>query len=90
MTSNKQKSLVGLKKARSHIDKIIRLIEEEKDCLEVLQQTRAVIGLLKGVQQTTMKCHLEDCFGLEGDLKNQKKLQEMVDSVSEVVSLVNR
>lgn len=90
MTDDKQKSLIGLKKARSHIDKIIKMIEEDKECLEVLQQTRAVVGLLKGVQQTTMKCHLEGCFEDSSRIQNDLERQKMVQNISEVVSLVNK
>lgn len=42
-----QKVIIGLKKARTSLDKILSMLEEEKYCIDIIQQNLAVIGLLK-------------------------------------------
>lgn len=43
----KTQILTNFKKAKSHIDKVIKMIEANEYCIDVMQQNLAVIGLLK-------------------------------------------
>jgi CsoR family transcriptional regulator, copper-sensing transcriptional repressor len=38
-----QKVLIGLKKARTSLDKIIKMVEDDKYCIDIIQQDLAVI-----------------------------------------------
>jgi DNA-binding FrmR family transcriptional regulator len=43
MNQNQKQALISLKKARTSIDKIITTIEEEKYCIDIIQQNLAAI-----------------------------------------------
>jgi DNA-binding FrmR family transcriptional regulator len=43
MKKNHDKTLISLKKARSTLDKVITMIEQDKYCISVIQQNLAVI-----------------------------------------------
>jgi DNA-binding FrmR family transcriptional regulator len=43
MKENQKKALISLKKARTSIDKIISTIEDDKYCIDIIQQNLAVI-----------------------------------------------
>ncbi len=90
MKNGKQSALVNLKKAKSLIGKIIEMVEEEKYCIDIMQQNLAVIGLLKSANQTMMESHLHHCFttAIESDQDSRKK--EMVEEILTVTKLLNR
>jgi hypothetical protein NreA len=87
---NKKKTAVGLKKARSHIDRIITMIENDEPCYDILQQIKAVIGILKGAHENTMYCHLQDCFDQGINSKDPQKKQEVIDKITRVTNLFNK
>ena len=90
MKNNKQKSLVNFKKAQSHVGNIIKMIEEDKYCMDIMQQNLAVIGLLRSAHQMLMENHLNTCFKKAMGTKNEKKKQEMTQEVLKVTKLFNK
>jgi DNA-binding FrmR family transcriptional regulator len=43
MNQNRKQALIGLKKARTSLENIINMIEDDKYCIDVIQQNLAVI-----------------------------------------------
>ena len=79
-THVKQEALKRLSTARGHLESVIRMIESEKYCIEILQQSLAVQAALRAVDSIIMKGHLEEhvSHAMHGkDL--QKSIQEIVD-----------
>lgn len=69
----KEKIRVALKKARTQIDRIMEDIEGEKHCFPIMQQTLAVIGLLKSANQAMLKRHIETVLSSVSGLSPKKK-----------------
>ena len=90
MKDKKQKTIVNFKKANSLIARIIKMIEEDKYCIEIMQQNLAVIGLLKSAHQMLMENHLNTCFKKAIESKNEKKKQETIKEILKVTNLFNR
>lgn len=86
----KELSLVNFKKARTHIDKIVAMIEQDKYCIDIMQQNLAVIGLLRSAHQMLMEGHLKGCFRKALDAKSEKKHEEMVEEILKVTRLYNK
>jgi len=76
-----KKILIALKKADGHLKNIIKMVENEEYCVDILQQNLAVIGLLKSANNKLMEGHLNTCF--MGVIKgsNKKKAQKMIDEL---------
>lgn len=79
-----------MKKARSHIDRIIKMIEDGEYCIDVMQQNLAVIGLLKSAHQMLMEGHLNSCFKNAMATKNESRKQQMVDEILRVSRIANK
>ena len=90
MTIQKQKTLVNFKKAQSLIGKIIKMIEKDEYCINVMQQNLAAVGLLKSAHQMLMENHLNTCFKMAMGAKNERKKQEMIEEILKVIKLSNR
>jgi len=63
---NKQKVLIGLKKAHTSLSRIIDVLNTEVDdkhddnkCFNVIQQNLSVIGLLKSVNLAMLENHID-------------------------------
>ncbi|MCJ7827523.1 metal-sensing transcriptional repressor [Patescibacteria group bacterium] len=90
MNSRRQKILVNFKKSRSHVESIIKMIEEERYCVDIMQQNLAVIGLLRSAHQMLMENHLNTCFKEAIDSKDKKKKQAMTEEILQVTKLFNK
>ncbi|MBL7141922.1 metal-sensing transcriptional repressor [Patescibacteria group bacterium] len=90
MTIQKQKTLINFKKAQSLMTKIIKMIEENEYCIDVMQQNMAVIGLLKSAHQMLMEGHLNTCFKRAMGTKNEKRKKEMIQEILKVTKLSNK
>ena len=49
MTTQKENTLVNFKKAQGLILKIIKMVEANEYCINIMQQNLAVTGLLKSI-----------------------------------------
>lgn len=90
MDSKHEKMLINFKKAGSHINKIIKMIEDGEYCIDVMQQNLAVIGLLKSAHQMLMEGHLNSCFKNAMKTNNEKRKQEMISEILKVSKLANK
>ena len=72
-----------LSRASGHLESVKRMIEEGKDCSEVLIQLSAVIAALNNTGKVILKDHLEHCIvdAVEsGDQKAIENLNKAIDS----------
>ena len=56
-----EKVLLRLKTARGQIDAVIKMIEDERYCIDVSNQIIAVQSLLKKANMQILKRHLDHC-----------------------------
>lgn len=87
---NKQDSLIAFKKANSLLTKIIKMMEEDKYCIDIMQQVLAVIGLLKSANDKLMENHLNTCFKTAMASGSNNKKQMMIEEILKVSHLSNR
>lgn len=73
-----------LKIARGQLDGLIRMVEEDRYCVEISNQLLATQSLLKSINQEVVKAHIEGCVrdALQTDRLDQK--------VEEALALLNR
>jgi DNA-binding FrmR family transcriptional regulator len=90
MNSKNEKTLINFKKAKSHVDKIIKMIENGDYCIDIMQQNLAVIGLLKSAHQMLMEGHLNSCFKNAMNTNNEKRKQEMIQEILKVSKIANK
>lgn len=86
----REEALINFKKAESLVNRIIKMIEANEYCINVMQQNMAVVGLLKSAHQMLMENHLNTCFKSAMASKNGQKKQEMVQQILQVTKLFNK
>jgi len=90
MIIQKQKTLINFKKAQSLIAKIIKMIENDEYCINIMQQNLAALGLLKSAHQMLMEGHLNSCFKRAMASRNEKRKQEMIQEILKVTKLFSK
>ncbi len=90
MSNQKIKTLINFKKAQSLTSKIIKMIENNEYCIDIMQQNLAVIGLLKSAHQLLMENHLNTCFKKAMATRNERRKQEMIQEILRVTRLFNK
>jgi DNA-binding FrmR family transcriptional regulator len=78
----KKDALNRLKTVRGHLDGIIRMVEQDEYCVDVMKQVSAAQASLERVNRLVLKNHLETCFAeavAEG--RSHEAVAELVDAV---------
>ncbi len=87
MATEDKQILIALKKAKSHLDNVIKMTEDKKYCIDILQQNLAVIGLLKSANNKLLNRHLNSCFKRAIGGTNKRQKQKMVDEILKINKL---
>ena len=78
----KKDALNRLKTVRGHLDGIVRMVEEDEYCVDVMKQVSAAQASLERVNRVVLKNHLETCFSEAiADGRGQAAVAELVDAV---------
>ena len=84
---NKPKLLNRLNRVEGQVRGIGRMVEEDRYCIDVLTQIRAVRAALAKVESEMLKAHLDHCIEsaiVSGDTTEQRK------KASELIALLER
>ncbi len=60
-TEHQQSVLNRLKTARGHLDGVIRMVEDDSYCPDIMKQLSAVQGSLERASRIVLRNHLETC-----------------------------
>ena len=85
MAHNKDKVLIAMKKAKTSLEKVMKMIEENKYCIDVIQQSLAVIGLLKAANIALLEGHVDHC--IKNACKSGKK-KDIEDKMAELIRVI--
>ncbi|MDP3976232.1 MAG: metal-sensitive transcriptional regulator [bacterium] len=86
----KGKALSRLKRAKGQIDGIIKMVEEEKYCADILTQVLALQGSIKGVAPLILESHLNTCGAEHLGSNNPGKKEKFIKEIVRVCGLSGR
>ena len=87
---NNKEIIIALKKAKTHVEKVIEMLENKEYCIDVLQQNLAVIGLLKSANNKLLEKHLHSCFANAMKGTNEKRKKEMIEEILKISTHTNK
>mgnify|MGYP002876648907 CR=1 FL=1 len=70
--------LQRLRRIEGQIRGVIKMIEDKRYCMDILQQTRAISAALKAVENNIMEDHMTSCVATA--LKSNKKRSRQIKS----------
>ncbi len=82
---HQKKTAIALKKANTMTAKVLKMVEEDKYCIDIIQQNLAIIGLLKSANMELLKGHLNCCVKNAVQNKDETKLDEMMEEILQIM-----
>jgi len=68
-----------LKRADGHLKSVIRMLEEERGCLELAQQLHAVEKAITNAKNTLVHDHIDHCFDADLLHKDMQQTRALLD-----------
>lgn len=86
MNKEKQDALKALKISKGQIEAVIKMIEDERYCVDISNQIIAAQSLLKKANLLILKQHMNHCVveAIEHN-KGQEKVDEIIELLSKVM-----
>ncbi len=74
MKADKDGTIRKIRIARGQLDGIIRMIEDDRYCIDISTQLMSTLSLLKNVNREILQAHIRSCVkeALETDKENPK------------------
>lgn len=85
MTPERKKALQNLKTARGQIEGIIKMIEDDRYCIDISNQISASTALLKKANMHILSGHLHSCVKHAIETEDA---DEKINEVEQVLSLL--
>ena len=88
MRADKAKVSRLLKTARGQIDGILKMVEEDKYGIEILNQSKAAEAVLRRAQREVLRAHMEGCvteaFAHADEAERAEKIEEIIKTVEKM------
>lgn len=86
MNEEKKKAIRALKTARGQIDGIIKMIEDERYCIDISNQILASSAVLKRANLLILKQHMNHCVLEAAEHgKGSEKIDEVIGILSKIM-----
>ncbi len=86
MQADKETVLRLLKTARGQMDGIVRMVEEDRYCIDISQQLMATEAILNKVNKEILTAHLKTCVShAETQEEKEEKIDEMVSMLGKIL-----
>ncbi|OGC45530.1 hypothetical protein A2V49_01865 [candidate division WWE3 bacterium RBG_19FT_COMBO_34_6] len=86
----KKQASIALKKAQTHINKILKMVDNDDYCIDVMTQISAANGLLRSASEKILKNHMRTCFKTGMEKQSEQKKEKLIKEVLDVLSLNNK
>ena len=87
--TNHSTQIDSLKKVEGQIRGIMKMIDDERYCVEILNQFKAVFAALEKVEGRVLEDHIEDCIK-NAVIKDEKKAKNLLDELMTVINKTGR
>ena len=78
-----KEQLASLKRIEGQVRGVIKMIEDGKYCIDILNQIKAVRKSIASVEGKILKTHLEEC--VKSSLKGEKGFENKVEEIIKVL-----
>ncbi len=86
MQADRQKITRLLKTARGQMDGILRMVEEDRYCIDISQQLMATEAILNKVNKEILTAHLKNCVShAETQAEKEEKIDELVSMLGKIL-----
>jgi DNA-binding FrmR family transcriptional regulator len=86
MMADQKKVLRLLKTARGQVDGILKMVEENRYCIDISQQLLATEALLNRVNKEILSAHLKHCVNqAQTPQEREEKIDELISTLGKIL-----
>jgi len=85
MQADRDKITRNLKTARGQIDGILRMIDEDRYCLDISHQIMAASALLSRANKDILAAHMRHCVYDAARNGDEEKIEEMITILEQIM-----
>lgn len=90
MRADRDKTLRKLKTVRGQIDGLIKMVEEDRYCIDISNQLLASISILKNINKDILHSHLEGCVYEAINRNDEEDAKEKIDEIQLIIDKLNK
>ncbi len=79
-----------LKTAQGHLNAVVKMIENNRYCIDISTQLMAVVSLLKKANMQILSKHMETCVKDAVLSKSKENIDEKIEEIKEVIKYLNK
>ncbi|NLX90355.1 MAG: metal-sensing transcriptional repressor [Firmicutes bacterium] len=88
MKADRELVLKKLKTVRGQIEGLIKMVEDDRYCIDISNQLMASIGILKNINKDVLDAHLRHCvteaFNSSDQLEKKQKINEIINVIDKL------
>lgn len=88
MRADRELVLRKLKTVRGQIEGLLKMVEDDRYCIDISIQLMASIGILKNINKEVLEAHLRNCvveaFDADDQLNKKQKIDEMINIIDKL------
>lgn len=84
------KSIDRLKRIEGQVRGVIRMLEEDRYCMDILAQTRSIMAAVRKVEDQVMQNHLNTCVREAMQSGDERDREAKIDEVMTVLSGIRK
>lgn len=81
MQADREKTLRMIKTARGQLDGIIKMVEEDRYCMEISNQLLAAQSILRKVNREIIHAHLQHCVRQSLESEDSQAAQQKIEEL---------
>ena len=90
MQADKSKTLRKLKTVGGQIDGLIKMVEDDRYCIDISNQLMASISILKNINKDVLRGHLEHCVYDTLKQDSKEDIKTKVEEIEKVIDKLNK
>jgi len=89
MRADKDTQLRKLKTVRGQIDGLIKMVEDNRYCLDISNQLMASISILKNINKDVLTAHLRGCVK-DSYNKSEDEIEEKIEEINVIINKLSK
>lgn len=83
-------TLRRLRIARGQLEGIIKMVEDDRYCIDISTQLMAVTNALKNVNRDVLSAHLQHCVAESAESQDPADVEQKMDEIIKVIHKLTR
>ena len=84
MKADRTEVVKRLIRAKGQMEGIIKMVDDDRYCIDISQQLLATIALLKNANKIILTAHLKQCVAEVVDDEGKRKIEEIVEILGKI------